>query len=279
ETSIINALVSQCDGIKSYNWSYQAEEEPANFALMAISSSSSASDNEGTSCQLNLTWPSALIIEDWVFDSKDESETKIPHIIPSFVQPTEQVKSPRLSVQHVEISIPTANPKIAISKLTTVITKSKLVLINAARPVTAAVPKPHVTRPRPAKPIVTKPHSPPRRNINRSPSPKANDFPLKVTAVKVLQVNIAKGVQGKWEWNPKCPILEYVSHNTSASMTLKRFDYNDSLGRSKSDKGVIDSGCSRHMTWNMSYMSDFEELNSGYVAFGGNPNGGKISSK
>nr|GFD22259.1 hypothetical protein [Tanacetum cinerariifolium] len=37
------------------------------------------------------------------------------------------------------------------------------------------------------------------------------------------------------------------------------------------DKGVIDSGCSRHMTRNISYLSDFEELNGGYVAFGGNP--------
>nr|GFD21500.1 ribonuclease H-like domain-containing protein [Tanacetum cinerariifolium] len=45
------------------------------------------------------------------------------------------------------------------------------------------------------------------------------------------------------------------------------------------DKGVIDSGCSRHMTGNMSYLSDFEELNGGYVAFGGNPKGGKISGK
>nr|GEV76358.1 putative ribonuclease H-like domain-containing protein [Tanacetum cinerariifolium] len=30
---------------------------------------------------------------------------------------------------------------------------------------------------------------------------------------------------------------------------------------------------------NMSYLSDFEELNGGYVAFGGNPKGGKITSK
>nr|GEV42048.1 hypothetical protein [Tanacetum cinerariifolium] len=29
----------------------------------------------------------------------------------------------------------------------------------------------------------------------------------------------------------------------------------------------------------MSYISDFEELNGGYVAFGGNPNGGKNSKK
>nr|GFA23684.1 hypothetical protein [Tanacetum cinerariifolium] len=40
---------------------------------------------------------------------------------------------------------------------TAVLTKSKLVLITAARPVTAAVSKPHVTRPRQAKTVVTKP--------------------------------------------------------------------------------------------------------------------------
>nr|GEY91050.1 hypothetical protein [Tanacetum cinerariifolium] len=32
---------------------------------------------------------------------------------------------------------------------------------------------------------------------------------------------------------PKCLILDYVSRNTSASITLKRFDYNDAIGRSK----------------------------------------------
>ncbi|GKA34365.1 ribonuclease H-like domain-containing protein [Tanacetum coccineum] len=37
------------------------------------------------------------------------------------------------------------------------------------------------------------------------------------------------------------------------------------------DKRVIDSGCSRHMTGNMSYLTDYEEIDGGYVAFGGNP--------
>nr|GFB75743.1 hypothetical protein [Tanacetum cinerariifolium] len=45
------------------------------------------------------------------------------------------------------------------------------------------------------------------------------------------------------------------------------------------DKGVIDSECSRHITRNMSYLSDFEELNGGYVTFRGNPKGGKITGK
>nr|GEW30361.1 hypothetical protein [Tanacetum cinerariifolium] len=118
----------------SYDWSYQAEDEPANFALMAFSSSSSSSDTEvptqwwisccsstytGTFMPLkpdlvfntapiavetdhpafnvqlsptkpeqnlsHITRPTALIIEDRDFDSEDESETKAPQIVPSFV--------------------------------------------------------------------------------------------------------------------------------------------------------------------------------------------------
>nr|GEY07729.1 hypothetical protein [Tanacetum cinerariifolium] len=229
--------------------------------------------------------PSTPIIEEWVSDSKDDYEAEIPQNAPSFVQPTGQVKTPRPFVKTIEISIPTANDKTAIPKpkrngnhmnrkacfvckslnqliKDSVLTQSKLVPITAARPVTAAVPKPHVTKPRQSKSIVTKPHSPPKRHINRSPSPHSSKFPPKVTAVKVPQVNAAKGVQGKWEWKPKCPLLDHGNPQHA----LK-------------DKGVIDSGCSRHMTGNMSYLSDFEELNGRYVAFGGNPKGGKISGK
>ncbi|GJU30937.1 ribonuclease H-like domain-containing protein [Tanacetum coccineum] len=45
------------------------------------------------------------------------------------------------------------------------------------------------------------------------------------------------------------------------------------------DQGVIDSGFLRHMTGNMSYLTDYEEIDQGYVAFGGNPKGGKITGK
>nr|GEX49175.1 ribonuclease H-like domain-containing protein [Tanacetum cinerariifolium] len=45
------------------------------------------------------------------------------------------------------------------------------------------------------------------------------------------------------------------------------------------DKGVINSGCSRHMTGNISFLLNFEEINEGYVAFGGNPKGGMIFGK
>nr|GEV03314.1 hypothetical protein [Tanacetum cinerariifolium] len=212
--------------------------------------------------------PLAPIIEDWISDLEDESETKTSQNVPSFIQPTEQVKSPRPSVQLVETSIPTTNPKIAIPKPTnngkcrnrkacfvckslthlikdSILTQSKLVPITTVKPVTAAVLKISVTRPRQAKTIVTKPTLPPRRHINRSPSPKASTFPPKVIVVKAPMVNAAKG-------NPQ-HALKY--------------------------KGVIYNGCSRNMIGNMSYLSDFKELNGGYIAFGDNPKGGKISGK
>nr|GEU74477.1 ribonuclease H-like domain-containing protein [Tanacetum cinerariifolium] len=45
------------------------------------------------------------------------------------------------------------------------------------------------------------------------------------------------------------------------------------------DQEVIDNGCSRHMTGNMSYLTDDKEIDWGYVDFGGNPKGGKITGK
>ncbi|GJT91127.1 hypothetical protein Tco_1079972 [Tanacetum coccineum] len=45
------------------------------------------------------------------------------------------------------------------------------------------------------------------------------------------------------------------------------------------DKGFVDSGCSRHMTSNIAYLSDFKEFDRGYVAFRGGAYGGKISGK
>nr|GFC83421.1 hypothetical protein [Tanacetum cinerariifolium] len=117
ETSTFNALVSQWDGTGSYDWSYQAEEEPANFALMAFSSNSS-SNNKVPSClkassppkpeqELSHTSrPSAPIIEDWVSDSEEESDTQAPQqFVPHFAQSSEHVKTLRQSMQQIETTI------------------------------------------------------------------------------------------------------------------------------------------------------------------------------
>nr|GEY88579.1 retrovirus-related Pol polyprotein from transposon TNT 1-94 [Tanacetum cinerariifolium] len=52
---------------------------------------------------------------------------------------------------------------------------------------------------KPAKTVVTKPHLPPRRKINRRSSPKSSTFPPKVTTAKAPMVTAVKGVQGNWD--------------------------------------------------------------------------------
>ncbi|GJY93166.1 hypothetical protein Tco_0508948 [Tanacetum coccineum] len=42
------------------------------------------------------------------------------------------------------------------------------------------------------------------------------------------------------------------------------------------DKGVIDSGCLRHMKGNMSYLTDYKEIDGGYVAFLRDPKGNLV---
>ncbi|GJY94489.1 putative ribonuclease H-like domain-containing protein, partial [Tanacetum coccineum] len=45
------------------------------------------------------------------------------------------------------------------------------------------------------------------------------------------------------------------------------------------DQGIFDSGCSRHMTGNKSFLTDYQEIDGGFVAFAGSAKGGKITGK
>ncbi|GKG11171.1 hypothetical protein Tco_0342571, partial [Tanacetum coccineum] len=68
-------------------------------------------------------------------------------------------------------------------------------------------------------------------------------------------------------WRPKQKVLDHVSRHNGASMNFKRFDYIDAQGRSK------------YMTGNISYLTDYEDIDGGFVAIGGSIKGGKITGK
>ncbi|GJY02819.1 putative ribonuclease H-like domain-containing protein [Tanacetum coccineum] len=128
-------------------------------------------------------------------------------------------------------------------------------------------------------------HSSPKRNmvpkaVLMRPKSVVNAARPKavLNAIKGNRVNIVKA-SACWVWKPNIKVIDHVSKHNSASTILKKFNYIDAQGRSKSDQGVIDSRCLRHMTWNMSYLTDFEEIDGGYVAFRGNPKGGKITGR
>ncbi|GJU32851.1 hypothetical protein Tco_1176440 [Tanacetum coccineum] len=45
------------------------------------------------------------------------------------------------------------------------------------------------------------------------------------------------------------------------------------------NKGIFDSGCSRHMTGNKDFLTDYQDTDGGFVAFDGSTRGGKITGK
>nr|GFB35348.1 hypothetical protein [Tanacetum cinerariifolium] len=125
--------------------------------------------------------------------------------------------------------------------------KSQPVFTATARTISAVKPKFSKTRPNIAPYAVSKSKSPLRRPFIRHPSPKPNISSARVNAAKpfaviAARVNAAKPFavsaaqhnHGKKVWRLKSLVLDHAFRTTSASMTLKRFDYNDALGRSKS---------------------------------------------
>nr|GEV83480.1 putative ribonuclease H-like domain-containing protein [Tanacetum cinerariifolium] len=80
--------------------------------------------------------------------------------------------------------------------------------------------------------------------------------------IKIAQCNAVKAL-ACWFWRPTKP--------NGASITMKKYNY--------IDVQEISNGCLRHMTGNMSYLSDIKEFNGGYVTFGRGAKRGKITGK
>ncbi|GKE67498.1 putative ribonuclease H-like domain-containing protein [Tanacetum coccineum] len=164
-----------------------------------------------------------------------------------------------------------------------VLIKSGLVSVNTARQVNIDHLKTTVNAARPMSYLSKTAHSIVKRPIYKDTAFKNSNFNQRVNTVKDKNVNAARqkavvnAVKGNnvnavkasacWVWKPKTKVLDHVSKHNSASITLKKFDYIDAQGRSK------------YMTGNMSYLIDYEDIDGGYVAFGGNPKGGKIIGK
>nr|GEV26283.1 hypothetical protein [Tanacetum cinerariifolium] len=89
----------------------------------------------------------------------------------------------------------------------------------------------------------------------------------KIKVVRNKKGNKANTVKALacWIWRPKQKVLDHVFRHNGASINFKRFDYVDAQARSK------------RMTRNMSYLSEYKEIDGVYVAFGGDPKGGKIT--
>ncbi|GJV33986.1 hypothetical protein Tco_1394386 [Tanacetum coccineum] len=119
--------------------------------------------------------------------------------------------------------------------------------------------------------------TPVKQNEKRAVHKVSTARPVSTARTRAV-VNTGKGKmdtdlkKSRWVWRPKGNYLDHVSKD-SGSFMLKKVEYVDPKGISKSDHAVVDSGCSSHMTGNKAYLSDYEDYNGGFVAFGSDPKG------
>nr|GEY15458.1 retrovirus-related Pol polyprotein from transposon TNT 1-94 [Tanacetum cinerariifolium] len=182
-----------------------------------------------------------------------------------------------------------------------VVTKSGQVLVNVANQNSAtstgtARPKVNTTAIRPnvnAKSSYFKPHFPKRRHFNQKSAAKTNTFIRKINTAKGKNVTtdgskaVVNATEGKkenvvkssayWIWRPNGKLIDHTSKQ-SGSYTLKRFNYGNPQ-YTLHNQGIFDSGCSRHITGNKSFLTEYQEIDGGFVAFRGSPKGGKITGK
>ncbi|GKA94526.1 putative ribonuclease H-like domain-containing protein [Tanacetum coccineum] len=130
-------------------------------------------------------------------------------------------------------------------------------------------------------------YSPIKRSYYTRPTfrPKNLKQDVKTSGVKNMTtagtravVNTGKGKmdnalkKSRWVWRPKG---NYMDHESKEKGSFIQGNPEICL----QDHAVVDSGCSSHMTGNKAYLSDYEDYNGGFVAFGSDPKGGKITGK
>ncbi|GJV13398.1 putative ribonuclease H-like domain-containing protein [Tanacetum coccineum] len=312
EETTSNALVSQCDGF-GYDWSDQAEEGPTNFALMAYSSTSSSSSTNSEVSNDSNCCSSCL---ECVKNLKEQNEQLVKDLrtarisVVSYKTGLESVEARLLvfkkneSVYEEDIKL--LKREIYLRDLDITELKRKLELVtkekdkvqltvqkfeNSSKSLSELLDRQimdkSVNNAGPMKNVINNAYSTARRPFNKITAANNSNFNKRVNIVNDKNVNAARpnavvntarpkavlsAVKGNkrnavkasacWVWRPKHKVLDHGN----PQQDLK-------------DKGVIDSGCSRHMTGNRSYLTDYEEIDGGFVAFGGNSKGGKITGK
>nr|GEU35455.1 reverse transcriptase domain-containing protein [Tanacetum cinerariifolium] len=203
-----NALVIT-DGM-GYDWSYQAEEGPTNFALMTHSSSGLSSP-----------------------DTEDFSnDLTHPHSRRNFVPSAVITNS---------CKVPVNTTRQSLSRVVTSTSTARYVNTTASRPTMNGT--------KPSSNVFHKSHSPVKRTLNQRTTPKNNDLKEKVNNAKVNNVTtagtitIVSAVQGNrenvvnssacWICRPTENVFDHISKDSESYM-LKRFNYVDLQGRLES---------------------------------------------
>nr|GEW84602.1 ribonuclease H-like domain-containing protein [Tanacetum cinerariifolium] len=275
DTSTTNALVVQ-DRICGYDWNFQAEEDLTNFALMAYTSQGSSSSDSELGNALK---------------EKDDLKQKIDRFETSSKNLTKMINSQISANDKIGLGY---NGKLNESVLNDIHVNGSEVLNNVVDSVFDssesdkdndidrfkksegyhAVPPPYTGN-----------YMPPKADLSFA-GLDDSVFKSKVsettTSVPKIETNASKLVRIVWK-NLKLLVpvnatkqsslraASSVSTAKGVNTVAPRSYVNDALPKTYSkfkahsqDQGIFDSGCSRHMTGNKSYLIDYQEIDGGF---------------
>ncbi|GKD44253.1 hypothetical protein Tco_1268898 [Tanacetum coccineum] len=187
-------------------------------------------------------WSDAPIIEEYESDSEDEHVSL----------PTKEQEIPSFADKHVELNKQKGKGNVQ--------RENKPVWNNVQRMnhQNQFVPKAVLTR------TGKIPVNTARHNFNRQEVPI--NAARKVNTVKPILVLLRE--KGKLLLSPQQVVIgdhKYIT-GTKSPNTMVDQDY---PYRALQNKGIVNSGCSRHMTGNKAYLAEYQDFNGGPVAFGG----------
>nr|GEW52511.1 ribonuclease H-like domain-containing protein [Tanacetum cinerariifolium] len=251
------------DGIGGYDWSYQAKEEhPTNFALMALTSSGSSSSSDSENLE----------------NVKSRSD-KGYHAVPppytgNYIPPKpnlifidEQVKSDSVDVVY---NVSSSAVKIVESKVESVDVKNKGVYSTIE---TKPVKKNNFS-----PPIIEDWISDDESKLKTAGSP-VNTIRLVNTADSKPVVKNSRLISNAFKRGHLQVITPYNKYSTYKKTilnkmvntvkvkdtTAKKREVGNPHHKEYKEKGVINSGCSRHMTKNECYLFYYEDYDGGFV--------------
>nr|GEW32973.1 hypothetical protein [Tanacetum cinerariifolium] len=240
-----NALVVQ-DELGTYDWSYQVEEEPTDFALMAFTL------NPSSSSSLN----SKLVI------------------LLNMFNPVKSVKTPEQTKKSKHFS---SGLKIDRKDWNGKMTQKLRMAKKSVLPTNVGKGTGHRER----RPVWNNVQRIKHQN-KFAPTAiftRVNTAGLEVvSAVKGNEVTAVKTSAG-CVWRPRVNDIDQLSKDNHWIYTC--VDYGHPQQALK-NKEIVNSGCFKHMTWNKAYLTDYKEINNGgFVAFGSSrgKNSGKCKNK
>ncbi|GJY00783.1 putative ribonuclease H-like domain-containing protein [Tanacetum coccineum] len=218
--------------------------------------------------------PSAPIIEDWDTDSDNNKKPVLNN--KGRVTGQREIRPVWNNVQRVNQQNKLTHPHPKRNFVpTAVATKLGQVPVNAAkqnspreaasisttRIVNTASLKSKVNDALPKTYSYFKAHSPVKRYFNQKSAAKTYNLNEKVKTARVNNVTTA---------GPKAVV--------SAGVGYRKNVVKSSAWQTQ-DQGIFYSGCSRHITGNKSFLTDYQEVDGGFVAFTESPKGGKSIGK